>query len=441
MTEPNKPKILPTELREVKEPTSIQECLQFLAELSDPQTNADKYKRHLTGEYFQKNVLSLTLEQLNEGLSYPYIKKKYSERQTLKLCIENDIAFPMLFNCIIQKGVPLEDVYKYADILSRHGKVEDLNQIYDYYQFHDNPVVKLFKNTSKPSDTLIEVMIRNDASYILKTKSWDDEKVINWLKENKTKTTEIISKIDDSTLRELPINIQLILYEALIPYIEDLKKQYKNDSNKYNDVLNYERNCLVNYPISYIHYLQKNNSSYLDKKFKQTIRLNQNKDQYLMNLCQYVLINRKHGSLKEIENTFNPYLNLIQQKIKEGIGLFVQEISPFEYGLKYNTPALFFPFDIKAQIEERDKDMFLAAAFSYLPIHIKAKERNHTHAWYYDMYPQVITNCTNQEFEKYYKRLEPYGSSVLKELDNFMIIREINNCPTNNNKQEKKLKV
>lgn len=437
----NSTKRLPTELLGVNSPTSIKECFQFLEELADPQTNAEKYKFYLTKEYFLKNILSLTLDELNIGLNNPYIKKNYNEEYTLRLCIENDVAFPILFDCIIKKSVSNEYVYKYADILSRHGKAEELNTIYDYYQFTDNPIVKLFQNTSKPTDTLIEVMIRNDAEYILKTKSWSDEKVISWLKENPEKTIEIIGKTNGSTLGQLPTDVQHVLYDSLIQNFDNLKKEHKNDKEKLTKVINYERNCLVSYPITYIHYLQKNQANYLNNKLKRRMQVTKDNNQYLMNICQYILLERKHSTLVEVEKTFNSYTDLIQSKIIEKIGLFTHEVSPYEYGLKNSVPAFFFPFDINQNMEPKDKEMFLSASFGYLLNHMNAKERNKSHLWYFDIYPKVITTCSDQEFHKYYDMLKSVSVPVLKELDNFMLIREISNSPNNNNKQEKKLKI
>jgi hypothetical protein len=244
----NTSKRLPPELAVINPPKSIEECLKFLSELSNSENYVDKFKLNLTAKYFMDNILSLNLEQINEGLSYPYVKKKYSQVETLKRCIANNVLFPILFDCIIQKNVSIDDVYKYADVLSRHGKVEELNTIYDYYQFTDNPVLKLFNNTTNPSDALVEVVIRNEPKYIVKTKCWSDEKVIDWVKNNKDKSIDIISKASPSTISELSLIVQHAFYDNCMEYFTDPQNSINEDIKKH------QRNFLINMPGTYIKY-------------------------------------------------------------------------------------------------------------------------------------------------------------------------------------------
>jgi len=438
MSSNNRPTRLPPELAAIKPPSSKEECLQFLSELTDPKDYIEKFKLHLTNEYFQQNILSFNLEELTKGLSYPYIKKKYNEREVLLRCINKDVVYPILFNCIINKNVPLENVYQYADILSRNGKSEELNTIYDYYQFTDNPILKLFKNTPKPSDALVETVIRNEPEYILQIKSWSDERVTNWIKENKEKSIDIISKVSSSTLGELPLMVQHALYDNLLLHFNKLKINAGNDTKKLNDVTNSERNILVKYPITYINYLQQQYPEYLDKKFKQRVLITHGSGEYRMNVCQFILTDRKFNSLLEIEKTFPLYTDLIKEKMIEKIGLFSQEISPLEYALKQSKYALLFPFNVNEITEEKEREMFLSIAFGCLPVHVNAKQKNHTHAWYFDMYPKVINDCTDEEFDKYYKLLK--SGALIKELNDFKLLRDLNKMPTND-KKEKKIKI
>lgn len=432
----NKSSRLPPELAAINSPTSIEECLKFLSELSTSDNYIDRFKLNLTAKYFIDNILSLNLEQLNEGLSYPYVNKKFSQRDTLKKCIENDVVFPILFDCIIQKNVPIEDVYKYADVLSRHGKVEELNTIYDYYQFTDNPVLKLFHNTNKPSDALVEVVIRNDPKYIVKTKCWTDEKVIDWVKSNKEKSIDIISKASVSTVSELAINVQYAFYDNCMEYFTDPKNSINEDIKKH------QRNFLINMPATYIKYLQDKHADYLNKKLNNKIRIQQNGNTYTINICQHILCERRFNSIKEIDELFHPYKDLMKENIHEQIGLFIHDMPAFEYALKNNKYAFFVPFSLNDELVDKEREILLALSFNSLLSHVNAKEKNHQHSWQFDMYADTVVKCSDKDFDRYANILKSVKSAMLaKELDNYRLIREINSSPTNNHTQAKKVKI
>lgn len=429
----------PPELLAIKSPKSINECLQFIEELSDPQNYIDKYKLHLTNKYFQDNILSLSLEQLNQGLSHPYIKNKYSSFETLNRCITNNVAFPILFSCILQKTVSLDTVYKYCHILSHRGKEEDLNTIWQAYEHVEDsvhPIILLFKNTKNPTNTLVEVMIQNDASYILQAKTWSHEKVIDWIHVNKIKSLNIISKASPFVLSELPLVIQHAFYNNAIEHFtspENIKSQ---------DIQKTERDFLINMPISYIQYLQNSHKDYLNRKLKKNIRIEINKNAYTMNMCQYILCEKKFQSIEGIEQTFSIYKELIRMPIQEQIGLYSHNILAFEYAVKNNKTSFFAPFDLNSNLEAKERDILLAVSFNCLVSHTNAKNKNLSNSWVYDIYDENITHCTDQEFTKYANMLDSMNSNLLsKEVANYRLVRKVNSIPFTNEKQGSKLKI
>lgn len=430
-----KNKGLPPELAAIKSPTNIHECLDIIYDLQDPQNYVDKYKLYLANQYFQDSILFLNIDQIERGLKNSYVQEKYDQLKILNQCIKQNIAFPKLFSCIISKHVPRDTLYKYCEVLSRHGKKEDLNTIYDYYQFDNNPLVELFKNSKTPSNALVEVMIQNDPQYILQAKTWTNEMVVNWINDNKEKCVDIISKSSGPVIKTLPLVIQHAFYNNLIEH-------FNNPAHaKNSDISKVEYHFLTNLPITYLEYLQDKHADYFNKKLHQKIKINSN-NVYTMNICQSILFERKFNSIEEIDKVFSPYKDLMRKNISEQIGLFTHEVLAFEYAIKNDNLSFFVPFSINDELESKEREILLAVSFNCLVSHSNAKQKKLLNSWAYDIYSETLTHCTNKEFNKYAKALMQLENvAVEKELHNYALIRKVNDIPLNNGQQVNKLKI
>lgn len=433
-----KHKGLPPELAAIKHPTTISECLDIIYDLSESENYIDKYKMYLANTYFQDNIIFLNIDQIQRGFKSSYVRQKYDPLKTLHNCIRSNIAFPIMFPNIINKSLPLETVSQYCSVLSKNGNLDQLNDIWKAYKLSsdsEHPIIKLFKNTQNPTNTLVEVMIQNDAKYILQAKTWSNEKVIEWIHENKTKSIEIISNASSSVLTQLPLIIQHAFYNNAIEYFIDPQ------NNKDIDIQKKERNFLINMPISYVQYLQSDHTDYLNNKLKKQIRIQNNGNAYTMNICQYIVFERKFNSVEEI-NTFSIYKDLLKNDIREQIGLYLHETLAFEYALKNNKYSFFTSFNLNDSLKNEEKNILVAFSFNCLISHINAKSKNHSNSWVYDIYDETVNNCSEEEFNKYANVLDSMNNAPLsKQLDNYRLIRKVNSMPIKNTKQDNKLKI
>lgn len=421
---------IPQEFQDIKAPTSVQDCMEIATSIFHFKDPIEKYKVFQAQNFFMNNISLFNKEEFSTVLKNKLFTRKYIQKPAydiLQKCVDEEIIYPFVLNSWFDKHVSYNLQYKYVALLDEDNNEEQL-RIFNEQLPH--VIMHHFDKADYPSTALIRIIVPKLPTKIFNIKSWDDSQVASWIKNNPEKSKEILhhnlQAFEKGTLPFPKSKIQL--YQNIIEEHLNESKSTKEKKDKTQNNFHFSY-TFSRYPLDYIEYLNSDYpeliNNYLTKKFAHGEKGNST-----INGLQSIIFNRD-DSFHNLQKAFSQHKDLLKENIKVDIGFYTKETNFFEYCLAHEILQPFVFFNLNDDLKDDEKEILVAAAFMYFNTkdkhsNYKLREQKILEHWY----PNIMEQCSEEQFSKYVKKLSLENNGLNKELEKIKLTRELNLNPT-----------
>ncbi len=419
---------------------TIQEALLKTKEIEYSENK--RYEYFLINTFIQENFKDITKEEFfeikkNQIICNFLIKKNEHELQTsiFDKCIDYEISFPHKFKSGFLKKMPMPKVQKYLSILEKEGKREQLEK---YYNEYDKYFELYFSNKNNPSNIIGEIVLSKKPESLLNyIGSWSNNKICEWLDQNKQHIKDIIQKsfIPRPCKEE---QIQNKIYSILLENKESL-----------NSDKGYLSHLFFNLPTSFYSYLSKYEKSFLNEFLSNEFQIHsslienqfsKNKDSYNLNLNGLQMILYKRGpSELSFSNVLKDNVDLILKPIVIDAKFYDREENFLEFALSNKAYGVFPLLNVN-EVGKKEQQIIVSTAFNIIYCIDHSEDSNSNIQKLIDWASKTLTEAPNYCFDKC---MNKYISSHKKspDIDSIKLYRDLQNSLPNNLKESNKMKV
>jgi len=255
---------------------------------------------------------------------------------------------------------------KLTQYLSIINRTENYEQILFFYNKNKKLVKNFFYGPEYQSDSIINIILEEEPLEIFKVKSWNDDKICDWLKNQSPSIFFSIQK-DFSTFL---LNKQNYNKKVIDTVYSGIIETWDNKLGK-SHVDEIKEHCLKIMPDNFIIFLYNKSPEILDEFMNRKFKLSTDKKDskyIIVNGAQYLIYKRQRNSLHKVSQIFKPYIDLLKQDVDEKIDFYQKQTPFFEICIRTLAFKSFIPFsgENHENLNTNEQLMLMSAAFSYL---------------------------------------------------------------------------
>jgi hypothetical protein len=412
------------QIKNIKPISSSQECMEVATSIFHFDDPIGKYKVFQAQNFFMNNIFLFNKEEFTTILKNKLFTRKYVQKPAydiLQKCVDEGVIYPFVLNSWFDRQISYTLQKQYVEILDKYDNWEQLNI---FNEKLPNMISNQFNNSVNPSNSLIKIIISDSPKKVFKIKSWDDAKIADWIKNNPEKSKDILhhnlSDFKDGNLKFPKSKNQL--YQNIIEehLNETNSTRQNNDKKQFNFPFTFS-----SYQLDYIEYVNNNYPELFNKQLHRKVVYMDSEVEF--NGLQSIILSRD-DSLHNLYKAFGNYKELLKEDITTHIGFYAKKTSFFEFCLKKENFKPFVFFNLDDNLNNDEKEMLVAAAFMYFQLKYDdpASYKVETNKLLTQWYPNIMRQCSDEQFKAYKKKLKISPSDKMsKELNSIELSREL----------------